>query len=176
MTALLRSLSERERRLLVGIALGVGVMSMLLLVDVPLYTSGRQLEKRSAEEQQRLTSIVSMSREYLSVKAELDEIRATAFSGGGASLSGLDVLVGKSGLKRKLASVKASTKPVTEGIKAVKAELSLERISLAELSRLIWVMESDGHPIAVERISVKATYDDPAAFTATLIVNTVERE
>ena len=176
MTTLFRSASERERRLLAGIAIGVAVLSILLFVDVPLYRNGRQLAKRSAEERQRLTSIVAMSREYLAVKAELDDIRATAFNGGGASLSGIDALVGRSGLKRKMASVKATPKPIAEGIKAVKAEMSFERISLADLSALIAVLESDGHPLAVERISIKATYEDPAAFNATLIVNTVERE
>ena len=169
-------MSERERRLLVGVVIIAVVMSILLFVDVPLYTRGKQLEKRSAEEQQRLTSIVSMSHEYLSVKAELDEIRGTAFNGGGAALSGLDAIVGTSGLKRKMASVKATTKPIADGIKAVKAEMSFEKISLAALSGLIAVMESDGHPMAIEKISIKATYEDPTAFNATLIVNTVERE
>ena len=176
MTALLRNVSERERRRLVGVTAVLVVLAILLFVDLPLYNRGTQLGKRAAEEQQRLTSIVSMSREYLSVKAELDETRGTAFNSGGASLAGIDVIVGKSGLKKKLASVKATTKPVAEGIKAVKAEMSLERISLGDLSRLIAFMESGGHPIAIERISVKATHDDPAAFNATLIVNTVERE
>lgn len=170
------TLSERDRRLLVPVVIIGAVISILLFVDLPLYSRGRQMEKTSAEERQRLTSIVSMSRDYLSVKTELDEIRATAFSGGGASLSGIDVIVVKSGVKKKMTSVKATTKPVADGIKAIKAEMSFERISMTELSGLIGVMEADVHPIAIERVFVKATYDDPAVFNATVIANTVERE
>jgi hypothetical protein len=174
--ALLRSLTERDRRLLgVGAYVAV-VISIVLFVDVPLYSRGRQLEKTSAEERQRLASVMSLGRDYLSVKTDLDGIRTTAFSGSGASLSGLDAIVVKAGLKKKMASVKATTKPIADGVKAIKAEMSFERISLADLSGLIGALEADGHPIAVERILIKATYEDPAAFNATLIANTVERE
>ena len=174
--ALFRSLTERDRRLLVGGAYLAAVISIVLFVDVPLYSRGRQLEKTSADERQRLASVMSLGRDYLSVKAELDGIRTTAFSGSGAALSGIDAVVVRAGLKKKMASVKATTRPIADGVKAVKAEMSFERISLADLSGLIGALETDGHPIAAERILVKATYEDPAAFNATLIANTVERE
>lgn len=173
-----RSLSDSERRLLVRAGIVTAIVAVLVLVDLPLYRSGTRMATRAVEEQQRLTSIVSMGQDYLSVKAELDDIRATAFTGGGASLAGIDAIVGKLGLKKKLASVKAAGRPVgeAEGMKAVKAEMSLERISLAELSGLIGALEADGHPLAIERIAIKAAFDDPSVFHATVIVNTVERE
>lgn len=170
------ALSDRDRRLLIGAGLVAVVAAILLLVDVPLYTGGRRLAASVAEERQRLATIASMGREYVAVKAEVDDIRATAYSGGGASLSGLDGIVTRLGLKKKLASMKATTRPMAEGLKAVKAELSLERVSLPDVSTLIAALESDGHAIAIERVALKAAYDDPAAFTLTLIVNTVERE
>lgn len=170
------SLSDRDRRLLIGAGLVAVLAAIVFFVDVPLYTGGRRLAASVAEERQRLATIASMAREYVTVTAEVDDIRATAFSGGGASLSGLDGVVARSGLKKKMTSVKTTTRPIAEGLKAIKAEVSLERVSLPDLSGLIAALESDGHAIAIERVSVKAAYDDPAAFHVTLIVNTVERE
>ena len=174
--ALWSGMSERERRLFGGGLVLAAFISTLLFVDVPLYRSGRDMERKAAAEQSRLKSIIAMGQEYLSVKDEVDEIRGKAFNGAGTSLSGIDAIVGKSGLKKKMASLKPTTTPVAEGIKAIKAEVAFERISLSDLSRLIAAMEADGHPMAIERISIKATYEDPSAFQATLIVNTVERE
>lgn len=175
MTTVFRRLSERDRRVLLG-ALGVViVVAILLFVDRPLYTGARRLEGRAAEERQRLASIVSMGREYVAVKADMDDIRGTAFNPG-ASLAGLDAIVVRSGLKKKMASVKNRTMPVADGIKAVRAEMAFEKIPLGAVSGLIAAIESDAHPMAIERVALKATYEDPSVFNATLIVNTVERE
>jgi len=150
-------------------------VAILLFVDWPLYTGARQLERGAGEERQRLASIVSMAREYVSVKTDMDDVRGTAFNPG-TSLAGLDAIVVRTGLKKKLASVKNTTKAVAEGIKTVKVEMSFEKIPLGAVSSLIAAMESDGHPVAIERIAIKATYEDPSFFNATLIVNTVERQ
>ena len=127
--ALWPGMSERERRLLGGGLVLAAFISTLLFVDVPLYRSGRDMERKAAAEQSRLKSIIAMGQEYLSVKDEVDEIRGKAFNGAGTSLSGIDAIVGKSGLKKKMASLKPTTNPVAEGIKAIKAEVAFERIS-----------------------------------------------
>lgn len=173
---LFQRLSVSERRLLVTAVLSSAFIMIVLLVDVPLYSAGRQMESRSREERTRLESIVSMAKEYRSLTDQLDGMRARAFNGGGAFLSGIDAAVGKSGLTKKMVSVKPTTHPVSEGIKGIKAEVYFEGISLSDVPRLIAAMESDGHPMAIERILLKATYEDPAAFNTTLFVNTVERE
>lgn len=174
--ALWSGMSERERRLLGGGLMLAAFIATLLFVDVPLYRSGRDMERRAAAEESRLKSIIAMGQEYLSVKGEVDAIRGKAFNGARTSLSGIDAIVSKSGLKKKMASLKPTTNPVADGIKAIKAEVAFERISLSDLSRLIATMESDEHPMAIQRISIKATYEDPSTFHVTLIVNTVERE
>ena len=176
MRRVLERLSERERRLALVAGTVAAFVSILLFVDVPLYGGGQQMEKRSGEEQQRLKSIVAMAEEYRLVRDELESIRRRAFNGAGSALSGIEAVVGRSGLTKKMASVKPTTNPIGDAIKAVKAEIAFERISLSDLSRLVAAMESDGHPMAIEKIVLKASYEDSAAFNATLILNTVERE
>jgi hypothetical protein len=170
-----RPMSETERRLL-GVVLVVATFaSVVLFVDVPLYNESKRLEGRSAEERRSLSSVVALSDEYRFVRAELDETRGAAFTSG-TSLAGLDAAVGRGGLKKKMASVKSTTRPVAEGLKGIRAELAFDGISLGDLAGVLAALEADGHPVSIERVSIKATYEDPAAFNATLIVNTVERE
>lgn len=173
---LLKNLSDRERRMLVPAAVVAAFLSLLLFADYPLYKKGKELEKKAADEGNRLKSIISMGQEYVSVRNEVEDIKEKAFKGEGSSLAGLDSIVTRSGLKKRLSSLKPTTSPVTDGMKKIKAELSLDKVSLPEISRMLAAIESDGHPVPVERISVKATYEDPSLYNATLVVNTVEKD
>lgn len=173
---LFKNISDRERRILLPAAVGAAILAVILFVDLPLYKAGAETARKAREEGNRLNSIISMGKEYISIKYELEEIKERAFKGEGASLAGLDSLVNRVGLKKKLLSLKPTTTPVSEGMKKIKAELSLEKAALSELSRLLTAIESDGHSIIVERISVKATYDDPSMFNAMLVLNTVEKD
>ena len=171
----LRRLPEHDRRALCVVGGALLVLAIVLFLDRPLYSSARQLEHRSAEERQRLSAIVSMSRDYLIAKADMDDVRSTAFTTGSA-LGGLDAIVVRSGLKKKMSGVKNTTNPVADGIKAVRAELMFDKIPLTAVSGLIAMIESDAHPIGIERVALKASYEDPVLFSATVIVHTVERE
>lgn len=173
---ILKNISDRDRRLLVPALIAAGFVLVMLFVDIPLYMKEMELEKKAGEEEKRLNSIIYMGQEYLSIKDELEDIKARAFTGDGASLSGIDSVVSRSGLKKRLSSLKPATTPAAEGMKRVRAELSLERVALDEVSRLMAAIEADGHPAAVERLSIKATYEDPSLFNVILVVNTVERE
>lgn len=173
---LLKNISERDRRLLVPALIAAGFLFVLLFVDIPLYMKGREMEKKAAEEEKRLKAIISMGQEYLSIKDEMEDIRARAFTGDGASISGMDSIVSRSGLKKRLSSLKPATTPAAEGMKRVRAELSFERVAFDEISRLMAAIEAEGRPAAVERLSMKATYEDPSLFNVILVVNTVEKE
>lgn len=173
---LLKNISDRDRRLLVPALIAAGFVLVMLFVDIPLYMKEMELEKKAGEEEKRLNSIISMGQEYLSIKDELEDIKARAFTGDGASLSGIDSVVSRSGLKKRLSSLKPATTPAAERMKKVRAELSLERVALDEVSRLMAAIEADGHPVAVERLSIKATYEDPSLFNVILVVNTVEKD
>ena len=173
---ILKNISDRDRRFLFPALVIAGFVLVLLFVDVPLYRKGMEMEKKAGEEEKRLNSIISMGQEYLAVKDEVEDLRARAFTGDGASLAGIDSAVSRSGLKKRLSSLKPATTPAAEGMKRVRAELSLERVALDEVSRLLAAIEADGHPVAVERLSIKATYEDPSIFNVILVVNTVEKD
>lgn len=172
----LKNMSDRDRRLLFPAFIITAFLSLLLFVDFPLYKNGVEMESKSLAEEKRLKSIISMGQEYISARNDVEDIKERAFNGEGSSLSGLDSIVSRAGLKKRLSSLKPTTSPVTDEMKRIKAELSFDKVSFIEISRLVEAVESDGHPIKVERISTKATYEDPSMYNATLIVNTVEKD
>lgn len=172
----LKNISDKERRFVVPAVIAAVFIAVILFVDVPLYRYGVDLQRKSGEEENRLKSLISMGREYLSVKDQVDDIRERAFKGEGASLSGIDSALNRAGLKKKLSSLKPATTPAADGIKRTKAELYFEKISVPEVSRLLTTMETDRHPIVIEKASLKATYENPSLFNLTLFVNTVEKD
>lgn len=173
---LLKNISDRERRSLLPAILAAGFILVMLIVDIPLYKKGTEMGRKAGEEEKRLNSIMSMGKDYLSIKDDVEDIKVRAFTGDGAALSGIDSVVGRSGLKKRLSSLKPATTPAAEGMRRVRAELSLEKVALVDVSRLMAAIESEGHPISIERLSIKATYEDPSLFNVILVVNTVERE
>lgn len=173
---ILKNLSDRERRLLVPAIVVTAFLSILLLVDIPLYKKGMDMRRKAVEEEKRLKSVISMGQEYLSKKNEVEDIRDRAFKGDGISLTGVDAVVSKAGLKKKLSSIKPTTTPVTDGMRMIKTDLYFEKVALNEIARLFAMMEADGHPLKVVNASLKATYENPSLFNATLIVNTVEKD
>lgn len=173
---LLKNISDRDRRLLFPALIAVGFILVLLIVDIPLYKKGTEMGRKAGEEEKRLNSIISMGKDYLSIKDDVEDIKARAFTGDGAALSGIDSVVGRSGLKKRLSSLKPATTPTTEGMKRVRAELSFEKVALADVSRLMAAFEAEGRPIVVERLSIKATYEDPSLFNVLLVVNMVEKD
>ncbi len=173
---ILKNISDRDRRLLFPAFIITAFLSILLFVDLPLYKKGVEMGSKSLAEEKRLKSIISMGQEYISARDEVEDIKGRAFNGEGSALAGLDSIVSKAGLKKKLSSLKPTTSPVTDEMKRIKAELSFDKISIIEASRLVSAIESDGHSVTVERISTKATYEDPSLYNAALVVNTVERD
>lgn len=172
----LKNISDGERRLVVPAVIVTAFLSVLLIVDIPLYRKAAEMERKSDEEKKRLLSVIYMGKEYLSVKNDVADIGDRAFTGEGASLSGIDSIVNKAGLKKKLSSLKPLTTPVTDEFKRIRAELYFEKASLSEIMRLLSAMEIDGHVMTVEKTTLKATYENPTLFNATLVVNTVEKE
>lgn len=173
---ILKNLSDRERRFFVPAVVGAVFVSVFLFVDFPLYRNIVEFRKKTGEEEKRLKSLISMGQEYLSVRNHVDDIKERAFKGEGASLSGIDSTVNRAGLKKKLSSLKPTTTPVTDLIKRTKAELYFEKVSISEVSRLLTTIETDWHPVVVEKVSIKATYENPSLFNLTLLVNTVEKD
>lgn len=173
---LLKNISDRERRLLFRILIAAGFVLVLLFVDFPLYKKGVEIGRKAGEAEKRLASIIAMGQEYLSIKDEVEDIKARAFTGDGAALSGIDFVISRSGLKKRLSLLKPSTTPAAEGMKRVRAELSIEKVALADVLRLMAAFEAEERPIAIERLSIKATYEDPSLFNVLLVVNAVEKE
>lgn len=172
---LFKELTDRQRSFLFPVTIAAVFVSIFIFVDIPLYNKSRNLEKKIGEEERRLDLIISMGQEYLLIKDEIDDIKERAFRGEGASLSGVDSIVFRSGLKKKLSSLRPTTSPITDGTNKIKFELSLEKVTLSDISHLLSAVESDGHSINIDRVSIKTTYDDPALFNTTVVVNALEK-
>lgn len=172
----LKNISDRERRLLLPGLIAAGFVLVLFIVDIPLYKKGDETGRKAGAAEKRLNSIISMGQEYLAIKDDVEDIKAKAFTGDGAALSGIDSVISRSGLKKRLSLLKSAITPAAEGMKRVKAELSIEKVALADVSRLMAAFEAEERPIAIERLSIKATYEDPSLFNVLLVVNAVEKD
>lgn len=170
---LLRTLIERQPIIIFVIIMAVSVLAAIF-VDIPLYRKWAEVKKRGIEEDKRLKSIISIGREYISVRNEIEDIMEQAFKGDGSTLAGIDAVVARAGLKKRLSSIKPVITPVTDRIDRVKAELFMEQLALSDVSDFLKAVEADGHAVNIEKLSLKATYENYALFNVTIVVNYVE--
>lgn len=172
---LLRTLYERERQpLIIFIIIIAAFVLAAIFVDVPLYRKWAEVKKRTIEEDKRLKSVISIGQEYISVRNEVEDIMDQAFKGDGSALAGIDAVVTRAGLKKRLSSIKPAIIPVTDGINRVRVELIMEKISLSDVSSFLEAVETYRHVVNIEKLSLKATYENHALFNVTIVANYVE--
>lgn len=168
-----KALREAQPLTIFVIITAVFVLAVIL-VAIPLYGKWTEVKKRGIEENKRLKSVISMGQEYISVKNEIEDIMDKAFKGDGTTLAGIDAVVTTAGLKKKLSSMKPTTIPVTNRVDRVKVELLMEQIPLADVVSLLKTVEADGHAVNIEKLSLKATYENYALFNVAITINYLE--
>lgn len=174
MKKLLRTLHESVRKPLILFVIITAFVSIALFADIFLYRKWVEVNRRAIEEKSRLRSIITTGMEYIVVKNEVEDIVEYAFKGNGTAMSEIDAIVTRAGLKKNLSSLKPITTAVTDRIDKIKAELLMEKISIFEVSVFLDFVEANAHAIGIEKLSLKSTYETPALYNVSIVLNYVE--
>lgn len=174
---MLKQLHPREK-LVIG--LGLAALAVMLFIYWCIFPL---LDRRARSELQALTREKEL-REMIAYQIEYDQLqeenRRTAATlqkrpAGFSLFSFLDQLAGNTGIKSKIAYMKpSSVKDPDKKFSLSRVEIKLEEVTLDQVSRFLYRIETSPHLITVPRLSIMQKNQESGFLEAVLQVETLE--
>ncbi|MFT4625039.1 MAG: type II secretory pathway component PulM, partial [Myxococcota bacterium] len=155
----LENMSQRDRRLLVGLLafMGLAVVGVLWFV---LYNSLEDKASRVRDAKSKLEEVQVLQREYLAAaaQAEAQETRLRAYQGRPVSAY-IEQIAGEQGILDYLRAVNSQGSPEVVGtIKQTIYTVDMQRVpELDSLVRFLHELETGGYPARVDTANFRTT-------------------
>ncbi len=176
MTDILRRMSPRERWMVAGAVLFVGIAVLYGFVIQPLADNGSRYESMALRKQDELTRFRALADQYRERESALLLLEERARAGGseGSLLAVMESEAKKLGPADKIASMKPFTTDLESGVVQSSVEMRVEKVDLKGLVDLLESLEQGKQSAVTSRLRIKTRFDDPALLDATVMVSTLE--
>jgi len=168
--------SDRERLFVLGGA----VLLVVILAGFGLYEAYRttlvRLDKTIATRTRQLADFDSRRQEALLLRQQIEQAERKLGESAGFSLATFieaqaTQVAGKTGL-----AYARPQPPVNRGnLLEESLEAKLERLTLEQVLRLLWAIESGPVPMRVQALELRKRFDDPALLDLTLTISAARR-
>ena len=169
-------LSERERLFLLGGA----VTLVVILAGFGVYEAYRstlvRLDKTIATCTRQLAEFDNLRRDALQLRQQMQAAEGKLAQS--ASFSLATYIEGQAGqVAGKTSLAYARPQPATNrgDLQVESLEAKLERLSLEQVLRLLWAIETGPVPMQVRDLELRRRFDDPAQLDLTLTVSAMRR-
>jgi general secretion pathway protein M len=169
-------LNDRERLFLLGGA----VVLVVILVGFGSYEAYRlklvRLDKAIATRSRQLADFENRRQEALQLRQQMEQAERKLGESAGFSLATfIEGQAGQIAGKTTLAYARPQP-PVSRGnLHEESLEAKLERLTLEQVLRLLWTIESGPVPMQVRAMELRKRFDDPALLDLTLTVSATRR-
>lgn len=171
------SLNRREKLAVYGGGLVVAVFIGVQLIFTPLFEKRDDLHEKLTAKRRTLAEMRQLQREHQNLQSDITasmsqfEQRPNNFT----LFSFLDQLAGETGIKKHVSYMKPST-TINEktGVSLSRVEMELRGISLKDLTRYLYEVETSENMVIVKRLSISRKGGEKAMIDAVMQVETVE--
>jgi general secretion pathway protein M len=154
---MLKQLSEREKfALFLGVS-GITLFVVLRWIIFPVLDQRKITERQVAVKADEIVEMKGLQYEYRQIRTAAERTRTQLkkrpprFS----LFSYLDELAGKNGLKKKIVYMKPTVVDETDaGGKRSRVEMKLREVTLDQVSRFLFHVETSPHMITISRLSI----------------------
>ena len=176
MTAFFSKLSVRERWLVLGAAVFVGLALLFAIIVNPLMDKKQRYIRMAQDKRQDLAQFSEFASEYRSLQASLAEIKKKVASDSSdmSLLAAMESSARKLGMADRIASMKPFTSELESGMVQSSVEMRVEKVDLKGLVQFIEAIETGPNMAVTTRLRIKTRFDDPALLDTTLLVTTLE--
>lgn len=167
-------LTRREKYYVsTGVALVIAFL-FLQFVLFPFLGAKGKIKRSIQAKEKTLKEILSLSSKYRALKEDSKDVqKALAQRSKDFTLfSFLEKQAGKAGIKSSIKYMRPSTSPGTGPYSESSVEMKLETITLKQLVRYLYLVESPQDVVKIKRISVKQSRGSPEYLTALIQVIT----
>lgn len=176
MMAFLSRLSSRERWLVLGAAVFVGLVLIFALIVNPFMDKRQRYVRMAREKRQDLAQFQQFASEYRSLQLSIKQLQERVTSGESdmSLLAAMESNARKLGLAEKIASMKPFTTELESGMVQSSVEMRVEKVDLKGLVEFIESVETGPNMAMTTRLRIKTRFDDPALLDSTILVTTLE--
>src|SRR6056297_261185 len=171
------NLNTREKIIVYGAGIFIAAFVVVQLIIVPVFEKQDELAHRLAAKRQVLSEIQQLKAEYEAMQQKIAASRSqfkrrpddfTLFSF-------MDRLAGQTGIKKHVSYMKPSTTVNDEaGVKLSRVEMELQGISVKDLTRYLYNVETSENMVMVKRLSISRIGREEGLVDAVLQAETVE--
>ena len=146
----------------------VAILLFSLLILVPAYKRGQELERLIPQKERDLRDLRALRREFETLKETRLAMTAKIPAAERAlpPLSKLDGWIERSGLRTKIRSIK----PSSSGPEGMTVEVMMEKTELPQLTRFLYEMQSSPGGFQISRMTIKPRYTTPRYLDVSLQV------
>ena len=152
----LASMTPRDRILLIGLV----AVFLLLSAGGVIYTLSTSLDavrENISTANENMAKIEQMKNEQASLKQKVDEIEAKLQENAKTDLSAfLEKSAQKSGIREKLDAVREKSSAKDGLLQEKTFAVSLRDLSLEELTKFLYEIETSGYPMQVQTCSIRS--------------------
>ena len=174
---MIKQLHPREKLILAAGVAGLAIALFLYWGLFPLLDRRERSERQALAREKELREMITYQDEFAQLQQEKRRTAAmlTKRPGDFSLFSFLDQLAGTTGIKQNIVYMKPSNVQDTENrFNLSRVEIKLEEVTLDQVSRFLYRIETSPHLIKVPRLSIKQTKQESGFLEAVLQVETLE--
>lgn len=170
------NLDDRQKRIAMIAGAAVAVMMVLWVIVLPRLGIGGIDEKIKIKENE-LREVIRLYKSFEQIKSDFNIIESQINRNKSLSLlSELSRIAEKVNVKQGIDSMVSKAKPKNNFYQEEAVEMRVEKITLEELTRLLYEIEYSTKVLRVRKLHVEARFDDRTLLNAVLEVTTYKRQ
>ncbi|HMA86161.1 MAG TPA: type II secretion system protein GspM [Desulfosalsimonadaceae bacterium] len=171
------NLNQREKIIVYGAGLFIAAFALVQLIIMPVFEKRDELQRKLDAKHQTLSEMQQLRAEYQELRQRIAASR-NQFDRRPANFtlfSFMDRLAGQAGIKQHVSYMKPSTTVNDDtGVTLSRVEMELQGISLKDLTKYLYNVETSKNMVMIKRLSISRTGRDSALIDAVLQAETVE--
>jgi hypothetical protein len=173
---MIKTLNQRERYVLAGGAVVLGLLLIIFAVVIPYGTALERLDKAIISRQGQLKEVRQLQADYLLLKKQTGQLQRDLGRPEATSpLTFLEETASRIGGRENLVLMRPLP-AVTQGqLRIETTEFKLERLGLEQVLRILQAVEQARPPMRVVRLHLKRRFDNAAQLDMNATVSSTRR-
>ena len=171
------NLNQREKIIVYGAGVLIAAFILVQLIIVPVFERRDELQRKLSAKQQTLSEMQELRGEYQQLQQKITASR-NQFDRRPANFtlfSFMDRLAGQTGIKQHVSYMKPSTTVNDDtGVTLSRVEMELQGISLKDLTKYLYNVETSKNMVMIKRLSISRTGRESGLIDAVVQAETVE--
>ncbi len=167
-----RQLSKRERTLVLGGGVVLGLSLLFVLIVDPLLDTLDRLERQEVRKQKELAELATLGQTYL-VKRDrlaLAESRMPRADSHFSLLTFMEEAATTANVRERITGMQPQVQSLAQGYEETTVDLRLEGVQLPDLLALLVAIDQAPYNLQVRHLQIRPKFDNPVNLDATVRV------